>query len=143
MCLITLSNWPTRIKKDMIVYKAVSQPSYVPKNKARSLIQNFEYTEGVVYKTKMRIADCVFAEESGPLSYDNEADRCLFEYLDKKQLSYLTMVNVISEGFHSAKDPNRLENGWIRKFLIPKGSYIYRDYSGLIVSNQIQLLPQD
>lgn len=141
MCLVTLEKRPTYVKKDMIVYKAVS--SYNALREVNSLIQNFTYTESILYKTKMKTKEKIPAEWSAPRSYDSKADEDLFEYLTRKNMPLSTEVRIIAEGFHSAESEERLDSCCIRKFLIPKGSYIYKDCSGLIVSNQIQLLPED
>ncbi|NMB83300.1 MAG: hypothetical protein GYA14_15940 [Ignavibacteria bacterium] len=134
MCLITEQKEPIITKRGMTVYKVVERIG----DDIISPCIHFMWRQGVLEKTRIskRIA------EPRRVNY---ADVIAQDYYDSKLSSrnYLE----ISTGFHFAFKQDRLACCWglrfyliIMKFRIPKGSEIYKDATGLGVTNQIMML---
>ncbi len=139
MCLVTEQKKPKKLKKDLIVYKCID---ITEKGQLKSAMQEFWYELNVLYKVKIT-SSCVFgcfADGTASRKYDpsNKSSDILREEL--KHLNHIT------EGFHSMESVKRTKRVWPRtkifECLIPKGSEIYKDATGLIVSNQIIIVKQ-
>lgn len=130
MCLITEQLRPIKIRKDLTVFKVVTKEinGFSPWNE----YYEFDYRLNTLY-TESIGADNI------PDSY---ADQIVIENYPYWRSEELTHVH---SGFHSALTIDRISNfcGWentVRvKCIIPKGSLIYKDKTGLIVSNKIIL----
>jgi hypothetical protein len=131
MCLITTQSEPEILEEDLIVYKILDIM-------LRAKHVYFMYSIGKLYKTKIEETDDIkfydmFARfhviEIGPMEEDY--DRAgLKVVIDKYNLK------CYGPGFHSFETIDR-DNGINVECTIPKGSEVYRDGSGLLISNQI------
>lgn len=139
MCLITKQKKPTKLTKDLTVYKKVDLINNVP----HSAHNNFKWEINKLYSTKMLPSTEI-------KMHDELVNDCYslhdltYEYVEKEKLKILKdkKLVAIGHGFHSAKNIDRFIYGcWGRNVFvectIPKGSLIYKDKTGLIVSNQI------
>ena len=146
MCLIT--NEPQRIvEEDMIVFKRVDAfPCRKLRVDSSLSIDNMEFA--IIVKSPIQ-TDFIWTpnklEETKLKVESTKFDYCIEHYdLDSTEgFTEEEMVDVISEGFHSAKTEERLcfkTSTHIAKFLIPAGATIYEDNSGLLVSNKIIFL---
>lgn len=131
MCLITYQRKPKITKKDIVVLKEV-YPTIYPEIYA-SMYMHFKWEKGVIKVQELSIdrvkMKCVYF-------YDNKAK-------DAYPINYHSLVTSISEGFHAIEDKNReigKTKGIMKEFLIPKGSLVFRDKTGLIVSDHMMLL---
>lgn len=132
MCLITRQKKPRITKRDRIVYKYVHID---PDGSIWSyFIPGFKWRNGRVRQHKLGISSNT---PLGSHKFDGIVAAAYMKYLDKK-------VTVVSTGFHAATTKKRLtvtrNDAPIRKFLIPKGSEIFTDITGLIVSNKMRLI---
>lgn len=126
MCLVTEQQKPIQIRKDMAVYKVLTK-------ELSSIRYYFRWELGKLYKTYM------VANNTSKLIADDLALKAYPDFIRNK--SYVH----IHEGFHSFATLKRAED-WgvsscdiIVKCTIPKGSLIYKDKTGLVVSNQIRI----
>ena len=138
MCLITEQKKAIRTKEDMIVWKIVCVQG---NHRVISPYHDFEWEEGRLYKTRLAVS-------KKPIAYDRvvqgEYNILPFQVGEKYLKDYLPDLGLkaIGEGFHAFTDEYRADcYRTIRQFLIPAGSLIYKDKTGLIVSNQIMMLP--
>ena len=141
MCLITEQKKAMRTKEDMIVWKVM--------NGVESPYQGFVYEQGILYKTNIKkdYENPCWADEISRKAYVGVGDLVISNAPETswKEAGYVS----IGEGFHSCISEERAltlkdfftEN--IRSFLIPAGSLIYKDRTGLVVSNQIMMLPEE
>lgn len=139
MCLVTEQEKPETIKKDLIVYKSLT---VTEKGRLMSAMYEFRYELNVLYKAKIT-SDCVFdyfADGIASRKYDLLGRSS--DVLKEK----LKHFNHIHEGFHSMESVKRAKGIWMEtkifECLIPKGSKVYKDATGLIVSNQIIIVKQ-
>ena len=137
MCLITEQKKAIRTKEDMIVWKNVREEY---NGAVSSVYRTFEWKEGEVYKTRMDLSQ-------DPICYDFDVRREYgLIYIPNPSLqTTLSALNLkaIGRGFHAFMDIDRADDSEpIRQFLIPAGSLVYKDKTGLIVSNQIMMLPK-
>jgi len=143
MCLITEQKEPIQITEDLIVYK-VCNITYNVLSIHSSLsdieiIKNvisqnsrFIYVKNVLNKTEFNV-DNIF---------HTYADLTVATYYDINNNSYLAKLTHIHEGFHFAFEPDRIkrylhDTNLLCEFKIPKGSLIFKDLSGLGVTNNI------
>ena len=135
MCLITEQKEAIILTEDLIVYKLF----LVDENgKLSAIYQDFIYERNRLYKTTL-----TFCEGNKNPCFDTEAAM----YLESNYVSWYErplrdngLIAVI-EGFHSAETSRRLRDGYDTiKCLIPAGSEVFYDKTGLIVSNQIMVL---
>lgn len=135
MCLITTQAKREVAKKDLIVYKAVilSDTDLT----AVSPMNEFLWDKGQLYKTRIKKSVVIRG-----FSIAQYLDDTAFRAYEKERTKVLY---TISEGFHAATTARRLtnfcinDNFTIKRFIIPKGSTIYRDCTGLIVSNKMMM----
>lgn len=133
MCLIT-DKQPEVLTEDLETYKLVYKDTKV--NSFSAIHYPFEYKTNVLYSTTI--------ETSTRLSpFDDISLR------DYEQNFGITNDCFYGKGFHSALSEQRLieleiyldfSNTIIVKCLIPKGSVVIYDRTGLLVSNQIKIL---
>jgi len=134
MCLITRQKESKILKKDLTVFKFVKE---FENNSCMSHVGSygFIYRKDILNKTTMKRSI-----DFSP--FDDVVERnypCCPEYNDD--------LISIGEGFHSSLRKSRLSDilesyflkpgTIIAEFVIPKGSEVYEDATGLIVSNQI------
>lgn len=124
MCLITEQLEPIILDEDLIVYKALKRGFLSP-------YQYFRYNPGQLYEMKnVRI---IYRKLGNP--YDN----IVIDWLNKRDES--NEIIYISHGYHAALTPERLgEERYeccIYQCIYPKGSIVYKDSTGLCVSNKI------
>jgi hypothetical protein len=133
MCLVTKQKKATITKRDIFVYKAVRIEMYGERETVHSPYYNHSWGREVLFTTELGISrkliqTCDF--------YDSTAYSNYIEYEENEN-----PLTLISHGFHFAFSKKRLvEEPEVRKFLIPKGSSVFKDNSGLGVSNQIMLI---
>ena len=133
MCLLTNQQKPTIIRKDLIVYKILSydlKPVF---------FSSEAYILGKLNKTIIRKSD-----DTTPFdSHDIKILEKKLGYLNHDTYYSLTEkgINILGQGFHSCKSIKRCHREDIRDCIfectIPKGSEVYRNPSGLLISNKI------
>lgn len=131
MCLITEKTKPIKIRKDRTVYKLFYK---MMNGKLVTAHQYYVYEFNVLYKTEFSFLD---VDSDFACAFDSLVDE-IYDKFSKRQ--HRTDLIVIAEGFHSASIPARFRlesDNVIVECTIPKGSLIYEDSTGLIVSNQI------
>ena len=142
MCLVTNQQKPIILTEDMIVYKLLTTANHPL---ILSIYFNFSWTLNKKYKTKILKRKLTHDNFS---HYDEMALESLFQLTKTKSITGLLICfreknhgySIISDGFHSFKTIERisgLTHHTIFECTIPKGSKIYEDTSGLIVSNQL------
>jgi hypothetical protein len=150
MCLITKQKRPEILKEDLIVYKELNNcwDSTTNDYEIKSCLTSFKYELGVLYQTEIK-------ESEIPRNFDTIAWNLNFKPMSQKdrdllyeqysRLSDSTSdvrffqelgYKVYGAGFHSFESKYRT-NDINYECVIPAGSEVYRDKSGLIVSNQI------
>lgn len=136
MCLITKQNKPIILKEDLIVYKLVRK--WNSNKHYYSLNENFPYTFNELYKTTI--------EESTTWVFNDLISQKYYNYLIIKERFFC-----FGQGFHFYLTRKRAglyqygdSKGSYRhimvKCLIPKGSKVIYDETGLGVSDQIIIL---
>jgi hypothetical protein len=139
MCLITKQKKPIKIKKDMTVYKKVN---YI-NDKFTSEHNSFNWELNHLYSTELKPSKNIKMHDE--FVYEKyKLDEIEYNYNEADKQSILNSKGLISigSGFHSVNNINRFIYGLYGKnvyvkCIIPKGSLIYKDKTGLIVSNQI------
>ena len=129
MCLVTEQKKPIITKKDMIVWKVVVMRN----GKANSPFNSCVWRKNVLRKVKFKITDEeMYTDGTARIEYESL-------YNENKTIS-------IRRGFHFCFTKKRCSsmmrwgNKMEVKFLIPAGSEIYKDKTGLGVTNQIMML---
>jgi hypothetical protein len=134
MCLITEQKKPIKIRKDMVVYKLVRPQGY---NVFSPWADWNKYT---YFLNKLNVEEMKYKIKG---EWGRYATRKAMRYYNC--LKNLTEVN---EGFHSANSLKGLDHLNTHpndkvvavKCIIPAGSLVFKDKTGLIVSNQIKLI---
>ena len=131
MCLVTRQRKPKILKKDLKVYKVLKSGNDSPYN-------NYHWRKGQLETTK-------FSLKTG-----NGKNFCFADFQSLKKYNDLSQCTEIGKGFHACMTKERAEsvtpkiftneNYEICEFLIPKGSEVYYDCTGLIVANQMMML---
>ena len=143
MCLITKQKRVGVLGKDMKVYKVVRKygETYC------SPIQSFEWEWDTLYETDMGIKRNV----PYPSLFFGEK----YSFVDKAAAEgysgFMGRLTIIYEGFHAYMAPERANlNDWfegdkliILCFTIPAGAKVFRDATGLIVSDKMILKRED
>lgn len=139
MCLVTRQIKPITTKKDLVVFKDVEE-GFDNAGICKSLYFYFEWRKNVLNTTdlcvtRIRPYDFRPPDHNNPNNYFDGIAH-LFYVKDKRKLTE------VSNGFHAVLTKKRLTQPCYSrvKFLIPKGSLIFKDATGLIVSNQMMLL---
>ena len=136
MCLITEQKEAEILKEDLRVYKRFTIALKFDNHElilpwSTYFRDKIEYKVGQLHKQQMRV-DNIFES-----AHDNKASE-FYVIMGWRNLTH------VHDGFHSALTLERLgKNEW-KDFadyccIIPKGSEVFRDKTGLIVSNQIIL----
>ena len=142
MCLVVQKNTEKTITtKEMYVYKILRRYSYdvygAPKN-------DFIYEKDVLYQTEIkRSYDDISIYDR--LAYHSISQQLkslgVYSYSKQYQFLILNTFDIYSEGFHFAITYDRLEivsySDILARFIIPVGSEVIYDESGLGVTNQI------
>lgn len=138
MCLITEQKKPIKIRKDYTVYKLVE---FLNEKEIRSFYNyNFTWELNKLYQTEIKKSSILNA-----CYFDLKSKEC---YQGKDGIKYIEVLieklrneelYSYGSGFHSAINKSRIKSNLyhIAECTIPKGSLIYKDKTGLIVSNQI------
>lgn len=134
MCLITNQKEAITLTEDLIVYKNLLKSE----ENLWAIYQDFRYDKNKLYETE-------FSFNNNSPSYFDEPDSV---YLDEHYTGWrfgdIMNLNLIGVecGFHAALTKERLShiNGITYKCLIPAGSEVYYNPTGLIVSNKIIIL---
>lgn len=127
MCLVTSTKKPTKLTEDLIVYKSV----LIKDNNIVSPIMNMRWILDKTYRTKMILSNC-------GTTYDADATWDLHE-LNSRYVDYL----YVGQGFHWFRDFDdcgRRSYGKIARCIVPAGSLIYLDNTGLGVSNKLRII---
>lgn len=133
MCLVTKQKTPETTKKDLVVYKivktydnekTVSSPHYSCRWEPM-IIKQIDLS----YERNKRWDNCEKFDGDVSSSYS----------LEEKEGTFTE----VSIGLHAATTKTRLKSKYymVRRFLIPAGSLVFRDKSGLIVSNKMMYYP--
>jgi hypothetical protein len=128
MCLITEQTKPITATKDMVVYKVLWNKE--------SLRFNAKWTEGKLKRAKLGI-DITLGL---PISF------FFADCISQNKYAGTFNLTVISTGLHAYTTKKRNTYNLDRvgrklhKMLIPAGSKIFKDSTGLIVSNQMILI---
>ena len=137
MCLITKQQEPTIIAHDMTVFKLVKKYTSVT-NICGSDMQDFDYELEVLNRTYLKEA----TEDRIP--YDDQVTKHYgLRYDNKTGMTISKEVRTIGPGFHSFSSKERIgivdgeTSERIARFLMPSGSEIFQDETGVLVSNQI------
>jgi hypothetical protein len=146
MCLITRQTTPIILEEDLTVYKLVSvwrtSKSY---NIFHSYIQGFSYEKKVLYKTTIKRSEYPKWSDkkaSKDYGFGNAKNLSQLKHLEELQKEDLVGYD---RGFHSylkrrgllKRSSYGLKSDRIVECIIPKGSEVYYDESGLCISNQI------
>ena len=141
MCLITKQSKPEILKEDLTVYKSIIIENV---NTVQAGMRYFFYEKNKVYETK------ILTDEIDITPFDRQVrDAYTDLYSDGEFLSYTNVTNKkllkkhslksFGQGFHSSISADRFDSRFftVAEFVIPAGSEVYRDETGLIVSNKI------
>ena len=146
MCLVTTQEKAKITKKDIIVYKQLS----INKEHDDGIRYMSPYRNAMYHKKQLNTVT-LSMEKRTVMPRDCFDDYVTIKYdvfgsfdITKKEYT------VVSVGFHSALTYYRLYKMYaneqrdriypIRRFLIPRGSQVFYNATGLIVSNQIIML---
>lgn len=139
MCLVTEQKKPEVLKKDKKVYKFL----YKYHEEYRSFYQDFKWKWDLLYKTTMGVVK----EEKfpGKVVFADATASSYYEGFDK--------VTVVTRGFHAYTNLRRVKSARNRygshiglvilRFTIPVGAKVFRDATGLIVSDKMILKRED
>lgn len=136
MCLITRQKKAIVTTADMIVYKVVS-------TSLSSIYYKFQWEVGVVYQQKLSIGSFIVNHTK---CYDDLVEE-VYKLVFSVRKTYGDLI-VINEGFHSFISTLRtIGTLWVdRKLvrcLIPAGSEVFFDETGLVVSNKLMILADE
>jgi hypothetical protein len=123
MCLLTVQTEPKILRKDLTVYKLIEfadgnlRPMYYSGT-------DFIYIKNTIHETEIKIS----------------ADTSAHDF--KAQLFYCRVNGVVSygQGFHFCRNKKRVDKrmeGYLYRCIIPAGSEVYFDKTGLGITNKI------
>ena len=143
MCLITKQLKPEILKEDLTVYKEVKTFKLERElEQVRAMLYHFTYHKDKVYYTVLEDAISITPYDPkvsityGDFMKDLMDARCYGHNIPNVLKAH--NIKVIGQGFHSANHPDRVRPAtYTGQFIIPAGSEIYRDETGLLVSNKI------
>ena len=142
MCLVTLQRKPKITKKDMVVWK---RGSFSDDNRRfYSFYRDYTWESNKIVKVKLRYEIKSYSKSE---KFDGIVEN---KYCDVNR--YNLIFTEISVGFHASLTRKRLLGVYndetdfnkklhLQKFIIPAGSEVFTDRSGLIVSNQMKWSP--
>ena len=132
MCLITEQTKPEILKKDLIVYKLL-YPNHL------SYFRKFFWEKGKMKRQKMdpKIINTLLPFFLGAYNFCDNISQRMYERLGR--------LTCITYGFHAFVTKKRAGMLYtygteIHKFLIPAGAQVFRDKTGLIVSNKMMFV---
>ena len=129
MCLITKQKRVKILKEDLVVYKMIRSVG----DRCFAWMRDFEYTLGFLHKQEMEV-------NNTPQTAMDEDVLHAYNILNSLEHSiHLTHVHI---GFHFATSIERVYdyNEVIFECIVPKGSRVYFDKTGLGVTNQIKIV---
>jgi len=133
MCLVTYQKEPIQLDKDLIVWKEVCVNPDT--NETESVFFKFFWEKGVLHETELN--------KTEDLDYYDDTVGNHYDILCREDNIRNARLIRIGGGFHAFCSEERIPDisyKTIKRFLIPKGSLVYYDETGLIVSNQMMLL---
>lgn len=133
MCLITNQKEPEILEKDLIVFKVLDK-------NLKSPMQEFKYSKNKLYENEIE-------ESEYPVFADEESYNFYSEGLSTQKVLEIHDLKAFGKGFHSITTEERALSykneiySMSHKYnvfscIIPEGSEIYRDATGLIISNK-------
>ena len=142
MCLITKKQEPTVVQEDKVVYKLMTELS---ETSAKSVFQKTMYVLGELFTSEFSYIPPT-ADEYEWSAMDNQA----YEFYTTVYGDYKRSVDIrskllcVKKGIHSLETVTRAGSclnmaGWnnLYECTIPKGSLMYSDGDGLLVSNHL------
>ena len=131
MCLITKITEPIVLTETMSVYKRL-------KMDGSTLIQKFKYDFDRLYETEFSFLPNENVWPTYSIAELSFLDTFYAGWCELGDTDIRKQLMCIAQGFHSAKEPDRLTGlGLTFECTIPGGATIYEDATGLIVSNKI------
>lgn len=137
MCLVTKQKEPKTTKKDIVVYKIVDISYEEETSAVYSIYYGCRWIPG-----EIKEVDLLY-ENNKAWDVCEKYDILSSQSYNWKEIEEETFTEV-SDGFHAAIKKNRLRASYRaehRRFLIPAGSLIFTDKTGLIVSNKMMYYP--
>ena len=142
MCLVTYQRKSIKLDKDLIVYKKTYLQSTID-DSVRSLVQQFKYQVNKIYHCELGIYHSRYLGSAEFADYTSQRyyQKRFWLYLWNK-LRYINPrpLTEISLGFHAYTTIKRAKSDsalTISEFMIPAGSEVFYDKTGMIVSNNI------
>lgn len=133
MCLITKQKKPIILEQDIIVYKKMM---CIVVGYASSVYHAFEYKIGKLYTTTITNSQRGRYADATTSDFYEE----YFISIEDSEIKFDEKVIVYNEGFHfytTKERANKSRNGELWECIIPAGSEVYYDETGLGVTNQI------
>lgn len=162
MCLITMQKEPTVLAEDLVVWKEVDGFDHrgrklvgrlLPGRKVvKSPYHSFYYTSGETYKTKIE------QDKNDTCTYDQTARDAIESILPEKYAGPFIYGDSTShavkdgyimsygQGFHFATTRDRikpLDGSIVERFVVPAGSEVYFDNTGLGIASAIRYEPEN
>lgn len=133
MCLITNQKEPEILEEDLIVFKVL-------KDNLKSPMLGFRYSKNKLYENEIE-------ESEYPAFADEESYNFYNEGLSTQKVLEIHDLKAFGKGFHSITTEERalsyknqiysISHKYnVFSCIIPEGSEIYRDATGLIISNK-------
>ena len=131
MCLVTKQKRVKVLKEDLVVYKLLEERN----NELSAWMYCFIYEIGVLYVQEMKV------DNDSDSYHDDEVSEAYNFTQAEFQTATMDMTHV-HEGFHFATSENRLIDyeAVLCECIVPKGSRVYFDKTGLGVANQIKIV---
>jgi hypothetical protein len=135
MCLLTIEKEPTILTEDLVVYKKMK---IEPDGTFRSIFYDKKWRRGLIYSTKLQIEK--YGDYFDDIAYD-EYKKAGIIIKTEDTFSYRKDARWVSEGFHwFAEQTERGIWGTLVKCIVPAGAKVYRDVSGLGVSDKLKVV---
>ncbi len=137
MCLITRQKKAKILNKDLKVYKSISI-------KFDNVITSYFQSSFIWHQNVLKISDSLIIKPRLNPVNNNGNDWFYADGIALNKYEGMSQTYYITFGFHACLTRKRCINlnytGNIKEFLIPKGSQVFYDATGLIVSNQMMML---
>lgn len=145
MCLLTATEVPSLVEKDLQVFKLFQPGTTI------TVHREFFYTLNQLFQTDMLLSrDGTPSDQtSQDATFEIDPEGFPDFFSNRFRLSVGCTYNFVGQGFHAYETEARARLGIedleeqrggsfeMRTAIIPAGSLVYRDNTGLIVSNQI------
>lgn len=155
MCLITTQKEAMLTTEDIVCYKSMFRYDKFFGNEDynyRSILKGFNWKLNVIYETNFTFIqkDSTYTLECS--LYDKKVrEKYFFTWFNKFMIKpwYVNSIKGVAEGFHAFLTPDRpekrrvdirLKSCDIVTCVIPSGSLVFYDKTGLIVSNKMKLI---